>query len=138
MSLHVLDTDCLTLLLHGNAAICRHAAAHDPAELALTIVTVEETLTGWYAQIRKAGKDDQLIRAYAALQQAVEFCARVRILPVDQSAVQRFHDLAAKKLRLGTNDLRIASVALVHGAVLVTRNLRDFKRVAGLQIKDWS
>jgi tRNA(fMet)-specific endonuclease VapC len=138
MKLHVLDTDCLTLLLHGQAEMCRHVAARDPAELALPIVTVEETLTGWYNQIRKAKKDEQLIRAYAALQQAVEFCARVRILPVDQDAMLRFNDLRSRKLRLGTNDLRIAAVALAHDAVVVTRNVRDFKRVPGLQIADWS
>jgi tRNA(fMet)-specific endonuclease VapC len=138
MSLHVLDTDCLTLLLHGHAEICRRAAAHDPAELALTIVTVEETLTGWYSQIRKAKSDEQLIRAYAALQQAVEFCARARILPVAKEAMLHFNDLRPRKLRLGSNDLRIASVVLAHDAVLVTRNLRDFKRVTGLHVTDWS
>ena len=86
MSLHVLDTDCLTLLLHGHAEISRQAAARDRAELALTIVTVEEMLTGWYSQIRKAKNDEQLIRAYAALQQAVEFCGRVRIRPWSDAA----------------------------------------------------
>jgi hypothetical protein len=46
MSLYVLDTDCLTLLLHGHGTICEKAAAHDPSELAVAIVTVEEILTG--------------------------------------------------------------------------------------------
>lgn len=138
MSLYVLDTDCLTLLLHGHAKICKTVAAHDPAELATTIVTVEETLTGWYSQIRRAKTDDQLIRAYAALQQAVEFTARVRILPFDDVAIDCFHGLRAGKRRLGTNDLRIAAVVLVHDAILVTRNLRDFKGVLGLQLEDWS
>jgi len=138
MSLHVFDTDSLTLLLHGHAEVSRRAGAHDPADLALTIVTVEETLTGWYSQIRKAKNDEQLIRAYAALQQAVEFCARVRILPVDQEALLRFKDLRSKKLRVGNNDLRMAAVVLSHNAELVTRNLRDFKRITGLQIVDWS
>jgi tRNA(fMet)-specific endonuclease VapC len=138
MSLYVLDTDCLTLLLHGHAKIARQAADHDPAELAITIVNVEELLTGWYTQIRKAKKEEQLIRAYASLQEAVEFCARVRILPMDQPAMQFFHELRSRKTRLGTNDLRIAAVVLVHDAVLVTRNMRDFKRLAGLRLADWS
>ncbi len=47
MTLYVLDTDSLTLLLHGQVEIGRRAAARDPAELAVTIVTVEETLIGW-------------------------------------------------------------------------------------------
>jgi tRNA(fMet)-specific endonuclease VapC len=138
MSLRVLDTDSLTLLLHGHEKIGRQAAAHDPAELALTIVTVEETLTGWYTQIRRAKQDDQLIRACTALQQAVEFCGRIRILPIDQAALERFHQLRSFKRRLGTNDLRIAAVVLVHGAVLVTRNVRDFRGIPDLEIEDWS
>jgi tRNA(fMet)-specific endonuclease VapC len=137
MSLYVFDTDCVTLLLYGHTEICQQAAARDPAEMALSIVTVEETLTGWYSQIRRAKKDDQLIRAYAALQQAVEFCARVRILPFDREAVRRFHELRVSKRRLATNDLKIAAVVLGHDAVLITRNVRDFKGVPGLRVEDW-
>jgi tRNA(fMet)-specific endonuclease VapC len=138
MSLYVLDTDCATLLLHGHAEICRRAATHDPAELALPIVAVEEILTGWYSQIRRAKKDDQLTRAYASLQQAVEFCGRVRILTMDQAAVERFHEWRSSKRRMGTNDLRIAAVVLVNNGVLVTRNLRDFKGLPDLHLEDWS
>jgi tRNA(fMet)-specific endonuclease VapC len=138
MSLHAFDTDSVTLLLHGHAEISRNAAIYSPADLALTIVTVEEMLTGWYSQIRKAKNDEQRIRAYAALQQAVEFCSHARILPMNQSAVSRFNELRGKKIRIGTNDLKIASIALAHDAVLVTRNLRDYKRVPGLEFVDWS
>jgi tRNA(fMet)-specific endonuclease VapC len=138
MSLFVLDTDSLTLLFHGQAAICEHATALDAAELATTIVTVEEILTGWYSQIRRAKNDTQRIRAYAALQQAVEFLGRIRILPFDEDAAQLFHGLRAAKPRLGANDLRIAAVVLAHHAVLVTRNVRDFKGLPKLQFDDWS
>jgi tRNA(fMet)-specific endonuclease VapC len=36
------------------------------------------------------------------------------------------------------NDLRIAAVTLEHGGILVSRNLRDFQRVPGLQVEDWT
>jgi tRNA(fMet)-specific endonuclease VapC len=42
------------------------------------------------------------------------------------------------KLNVGKNDLRIASIAQVNNAIVVKRNVRDFNRIPGLQIEDWS
>jgi tRNA(fMet)-specific endonuclease VapC len=52
MSLWVLDTDMLTLWLRGQEAITARVATTHPQELAVTIITVEEILGGWYTQIR--------------------------------------------------------------------------------------
>src|SRR5262245_35515596 len=138
MSAYVLDTDTTTLLLRGHAAVCKRAGEQAPDSLVITIVTVEEILTGWYGQIRRATKDDQLLRAYTALQQAVEFIARIRILPLDALALQKFHDLKSGKFRLGTNDLRIAAIVQAQDATLVTCNLSDFKRLPSIKLEDWS
>jgi len=138
MSLHVLDTDTVTLLLHGQPAVCQRAATQPAKDLAITIVTVEEILTGWYTQIRRARKDDQLLRAYSALQEAVEFTARVQILPFDRQALLRFKRLRAIAPQRGTNDVRIAAIAEHFNAILVTGNTADFKVFPGLQLEDWS
>ena len=42
------------------------------------------------------------------------------------------------KIRIGTHDLKIAAITLVHDATLLSGNLRDFKKVPGLKVEDWS
>lgn len=63
---------------------------------------------------------------------------RWRILPYTESAIARVAGLKALRLNVRLMDLRIAAVALENQAVVVTRNRRDFGRVPGLGVEDWS
>ena len=138
MSLYVLDTDRLTLWLRGQPRVCERLLTHHPAELCTSIVTIEEILNGWYTQIRRAKNDEQMARAYAALQQTLDIGSRVPILAFDRAAIQRFNELRKRGRRVGTNDLKIAATVMEHEAVLVTRNQSDFGRIPGLAFEDWS
>jgi tRNA(fMet)-specific endonuclease VapC len=60
------------------------------------------------------------------------------VLPFDATAAAVYDTLAAQRVRLRRMDLRIAAIALAQGLVVVTRNTRDFRRVPGLQIEDWT
>jgi tRNA(fMet)-specific endonuclease VapC len=44
----------------------------------------------------------------------------------------------SQKIRVGTQDLKIAAITLSHQATIVTRNYRDFSKVLNLRIEDWS
>lgn len=59
-------------------------------------------------------------------------------MPLDRVAIQRYHNLREQHRRIGTNDLRIAAIALENAATLVSRNLSDFRSVADLNVEDWS
>jgi tRNA(fMet)-specific endonuclease VapC len=138
MTTHTLDTDTTTLLLRGHANVSQRVAALDADQVSVTIITVEEILSGWYSLIRRAKNDNQALRAYASLQEAVEFLGRVRILSMDEDALDEFHAFRERRYRIGNNDLKMAAIAKRYGVTLVTGNLRDFKRLPGLSIEDWS
>jgi tRNA(fMet)-specific endonuclease VapC len=138
MSLYALDTDTLSLYYEGNSVVRGHIDAHPTNELAITVLTVDEQLTGWYTLTRHAHRPEQVARAYDHLAQTVVRLARWRILPYTEQAVARVAQLKALRLNVRVMDLRIAAVALEHGAIVVTRNLRDFRRVPGLTVDDWS
>src|SRR5438309_2343499 len=132
MILYVLDTDMLTLMQEGQPAVSERFLATPAAALAVTVLTVEEQLSGWYAQVRQAKKPERLAWAYRRLAETVTFLSRVEILTYDEPAIRRCEALRKQKLKVKTFDLRIASVVLERQAILVTRNTRDFKKVPGL------
>jgi tRNA(fMet)-specific endonuclease VapC len=134
----VLDTDVLTLWLRGHETIGARVAATPPQQLAVTIITMEEVLGGWYTQIRQARDDQQLARAYQALHEAIEFSRSIRILPFDLPEIHLYRQLRTQHRRIGTNDLRIAAIVLEQRGILVTRNTTDFADITGLQLDDWA
>jgi tRNA(fMet)-specific endonuclease VapC len=138
MSLFVLDTDVLTLYYRGDPVLMRRVDAQLPTELAISVMTVDEQLTGWYTATRKARRPAQLASAYAYLGNAVVRLARWPILPYTELAIARVAQFTALRLNVRLMDLRIAAIALDHGAVVVTRNRRDFGRIPGLSVEDWS
>ena len=138
MSVYVLDTDTLTLFEEGHPTVLQRVEAHSTSDLAITVLSVEEQLSGWYTRVRKAKNDTQLALAYSSLAQAVRFLSRLQILGFDEAAMRRCEQLRKAKIKIGRTDLRIAAVVLEHEAILVSRNLRDFRKVPGLQIEDWS
>ena len=60
------------------------------------------------------------------------------VLLFDDRAVAEFKRLKATKIKIGTMDLRIASIVLANAAALISRNRRDFQQVPGLQVEDWT
>ena len=56
---------------------------------------------------------------------------------MESTAVDEYNSLKRAKIRIGTMDLKIASITLADDAMLLTRNTRDFSRVPGLRFEDW-
>lgn len=138
MTLFVLDTDHLSLYQRGVEPLLSRLLSHSPDELAITIITIEEQLRGRLAQIRKATSAAHLSECYRWLGETVDQLSRLPTLYFDDSAATTYERLLSQKIRIGTQDLRIAAIALSQEAVLVTRNRHEFSRVPGLQLNDWT
>jgi tRNA(fMet)-specific endonuclease VapC len=134
----VLDTDILPLFQHGHPVVVRRCLAVNPVELAITVISVEEQLSGWYALLRRAKRHADLAWAYLQLGDTVRFLGSFQIITCTAQALAHYDLLLSMKLNVRKMDLRIASVVLERGAVLVTRNVRDFQRIPSLQIEDWT
>jgi tRNA(fMet)-specific endonuclease VapC len=135
----VLDTDHFSVLLQGKAAAQRLQSRLDSATepLALTIVSVEELLRGWLAFIHGKRDPHAQIIGYQRLQEFISTLANWHILPWDTAAADQLAQLRLGKLRVATMDLKIASLALVHDATVLTRNQADFQKVPNLRLDDW-
>lgn len=59
------------------------------------------------------------------------------IVPFDEAAAEEFDRLRKQRIRIGTQDLKIASIALAQKALLLSANLRDYRRVPGIRVENW-
>lgn len=135
--MYVLDTDIWTLYRRSHPVVCGRFHNHR-ADVATTIISVEEQFVGWCARIRRSRATDEVARFYLDFASNVEALAAVAILSFTEPAIRRYEHLKTTKINAAKMDLRIAAIVLENSAILVTRNVRDFKRVPGLIVEDWS
>lgn len=103
--------------------------------LLLSVITVSELLHG----VHRAKARVQRARRSAFVEAVVD---RFPLLPVDLPSA-RIHaelwsELSASGRMIGAHDLWLAAAALAHGLSLATANVREFDRVPGLEVEDWT
>jgi tRNA(fMet)-specific endonuclease VapC len=128
----MLDTNiCVELIRARSPKLFDRLRQQRMDEVALSSITLAELQYG----VAKSARPDR----NAAL--LAEFCAPLAILPFDIPAAEVYGRVRAILERGGTPigplDTLIASHALSLGVTVVTNNLREFRRVAGLQVESW-
>ncbi|MFN0110623.1 MAG: type II toxin-antitoxin system VapC family toxin [Blastocatellia bacterium] len=136
--LWVLDTDHLSLLQRLHPQVVFRLRQLPLGQRTTTIVNAEEQLRGRFATLGAARKVEDWIPAYRQFQQTLSELLPLQILPFDEAAAEQFVQLKATVKQVGTQDLKIAAIALSVNATLVTRNAVDFARIPGLNIEDWT
>lgn len=137
MTLYVLDTDHLSLYGRNHPLLIARLQTTQ-AQFTTTAINVEEQLRGRLAQIAEAKDEARQSMSYQRLTETVLLLSEFRILQYDEKSQAVYRALKSQRIRVGTQDLRIAAITLAHKGILLTRNLRDFEKVAGLLIEDWS
>jgi tRNA(fMet)-specific endonuclease VapC len=135
---YILDTDHLSLLQRGYKPLRQYIALILPEQIAITIISAEEMLRGRLAQVSRAKTAPQRVSAYYWLQETLAFLSEFTLLQYDPAADALFVSLRGQRLRTGTQDLRIAAIALRQNVTLVTRNTQDFAQIPKLHLVDWS
>ncbi|ABQ25342.1 type II toxin-antitoxin system VapC family toxin [Geotalea uraniireducens] len=126
------DTNAWIRFLNpGENRVKEHFLTVDPVTMRFCSVVKAEL---YYGALKSSRSEENL----ALIE---ELFANFESLTFDDDAARRYGEIRATLSRQGTpigpNDLMIASIASVHGAVVVTHNSREFSRVDGLKIEDW-
>jgi tRNA(fMet)-specific endonuclease VapC len=129
--MYALDTNTVTYFFKGMGDVGTRLLAVAPSEIMVSAVVVFELAVGVAKSPEATRRREQLAR----------FLATVTVVPfgrqeAEVSASVRA-DLEQRGLPIGPLDVLIAGTALARGAVLVTRNTREFSRVAGLRVESW-
>ncbi len=141
MNLHLLDTDHMSLLRRGGANARRvemRLIAIPEEAIATCIVVYEEQVRGWMAEIARMQFGTQLVGPYDSLAITLSIYCAMTVLAFDERAAASFDDLKSQRIRIGTQDLKIAAIALSNDATVLTRNTQDFSKVPNLKFEDWS
>lgn len=137
----VLDSDIVTLLSYGQTDKLqqRMASVQGSEELAVTIITRMEILRGRFDGIMKAANEDELLKAMDRFRASRDLLNSLRLLEISDAAGQHFKQMMkAKKRPKRRGDMLIACITLAHDALLVTRNIKDYKDVPGLRVENWA
>jgi tRNA(fMet)-specific endonuclease VapC len=106
-------------------------------DIATTVITVEEQMRGWLALIHRVDDVHRQVPAYQELLRLVDFFSRWQVIPFDAQAADAFRRLRQQRIRIGTMDLKIAAIALVQDALLLSANMQDFQQVPALRVANW-
>ena len=139
---YLLDTDHISILQKQSgrefASLIARIAQVQRADLAFCIVSFHEQVLGCNAYLAKSKTSADVERGYRMFDRVLSAFAAAQVLPFDSNASLVLDGLVAQRVRIATMDLRIASIALSQRLTLLTRNARDFSKVPGLAIDDWT
>lgn len=129
---YILDTDtCIYFLNRSSENIISKMKSLSPQDIKLSAITVAELYFG--AEKSKARKKNRII--------VQNFAQTFEIILFDEKCCQNYamirNTLEKSGSPIGPMDLLIASITMTHNFILVTNNVKEFKRIKALSIENW-
>lgn len=128
---HLLDTNvCIQLLRGKGDPILKTLRSHDPGSIAVCSITLGELTFG----AKLSGKDQEAVRVARLMQDFVQ-------LPFAEQEAWEYGEIRHFLHRYGTPigqlDMMIGAAARAQGLIVVTHNVKDFRRIPDLRLEDW-
>jgi tRNA(fMet)-specific endonuclease VapC len=139
---YLLDTDHLSILQRQAGLdytnLSTRMARHPLSDFAISVVTFHEQMLGSHTYINRARNLDDMVRGYAMMTRLILDFKVLPLVTFDADSAKMLAQLQSQRIQPGKMDVRIAAIALSHRLILLTRNHRDFGKVTGLVIEDWT
>lgn len=125
----VLDTNIVSELMRKapNPKVIDWIRCHEISDLAITVIALAEISRG-IARLPKGKRREQLVEKF---QDFIKYGFGRRILPFDEASARIYGALCFQREKMGRGvdpiDVIIMSIVKMHGAVLATRNVKDFE-----------
>lgn len=130
---YMLDTNiCIHVIKNRPETVIRNFLKHEPSELCISSITYAELMHG----VEKS-QDAERNRVAITL-----FLSPLSVLEFDNYAAEEYGkvrtELERKGTPIGPMDMLIAAHARAENLILVTNNTREFNRVEGLNVENWT
>lgn len=130
---YMLDTNiCIYAIKHKPETVIKNFLSHDPEEICVSVVTYAELMHG--VEESMAMEKNRIALSL--------FLSPITVLDFHASAAEEYGKIRAELERqgrpIGLMDMLIAGHAKSEGLVLVTNNTKEFRRVEGLMVEDWT
>jgi len=130
---YLLDTNIVSYWMRGDPIVIERIKAHSPSNLALSSITLAEI---WY------GIEKSPIKKKERRSKIDKISHLLSIYHFDELAACSYGvirtQLENNGVPISERDTQIAAIAMANKLVLVTHNVKEFKRIDQLRVEDWA
>lgn len=129
----LLDTNiCIYIIKQRPAKVLKRFTRHSPGDILISSITIAELRYGAEKSLHVQQNHDALSG----------FIVPLEIVDFDEKAAVEYGKVRAmleqKGEPIGSMDMLIGSQALSLGVTLATNNTKEFKRIRGLKVENWT